>query len=396
MKKILLFLIIILICAGVYAGYKKFSPEPEIKIIQTAKVKKGNIRAILVETGIIKPQVGAQVKIGARATGEIIAMNVEIGSKVKKGELIALIDDREILNTIEQINAAILSKRHTLSQVERTYPERIKEARANYKYAEINYKRESELIKNDFTTMDAVDQTKSRLAVASAILNRLEDEHETQLDIVKADLKELAARLRQQKIRLSYTKIVAPINGIVSDITAQKGETIVTGLQVANLVTILNPGLLEMWIYVDETDIGRVKIGQKVEYYVDTYTDKTFKGRIEKIYPQPVTKDNITYYLAIVKITIDDAMFFKPEMTTYSKIIIKEKKNILSIPNAAIKFEKGRQIGYRVLPGNKTEKVYLKTGIRGEEKSEILSGVAKGDILATKLILPISGKSAQH
>ena len=392
MKKNALLLILIFIIIGGYFSFKIFASKPEIRALKTARVARGNIRDVLVETGIIKPQVGAQIKIGARATGEIVAMNVKVGSLVKKDDLIAWIDDREIVYTIEQLNAAIMSKKHTLSQVKLTYPERIKEAEANYEYAKVDYAREKGLIKQDYTSLDEVDQAKSRFEASAAILNRIKDEYQTQVEIIKADLKELNARLKQHKVRLSYTKIVAPIDGVVAEITAQEGETIVTGLQVANLVTVLDPLRLEMWIYVDETDIGSVAAGQAVEYYVDTYTDKTFKGKIEMIYPQPVVKDNITYYLAIVKINVADAALLRPEMTTYSKIIINEKLNILTVPNAAIKFEEGRQVGYKSIGNQKIEKVNLHIGIRGEEKSEILSGAQEGDRLATKLILPISEK----
>lgn len=224
-------------------------------------------------------------------------------------------------------------------------------------------------------------------------MQRLQDEYETQLKIAKANVQDIIAQLKQQEIRLTYTKIYSPIDGVVSDVTAQEGETIVTGLQVANLVTVIDPVLLEMWIYVDETDIGRVSLGQQVEYYVDTFPDKLFHGQIEKIYPETVVKDNIVYYLAIVKIKKDIAVFLKPEMTTHIKIIFDEKNNILTAPNGAIKFEKGEQIAYKVLGTETVEKVILKTGIRGEDKTEILSGVNEGDVLATKIILPVSSNS---
>lgn len=393
MKKILLVLVLILFIGGGYFLYNEFFKKPSIEVLETAVVEKGSIRGVIVETGIIKSQVGALVKIGARATGEIMKMNVKIGDMVKKGQLIALIDDREIKKAIEEQQAALSSARDTLVQIELTYPERIKEAQANYDYAKINYERETELLTHDYTTKDAVDQAKSQFEAAEATLKRLQDEYTTQLKIAKANIEQHNASLKQQEIRLSYTNIVAPIDGIVSDVTAQEGETVVTGLQVANLVTVLDPTLLELWIYVDETDIGRVKLSQEVEYYVDTFPDKLFYGKIEKIYPEPAVKDNIVYYLAIVKISKEDAAFLKPEMTTHIKIVFNEKSNILTAPNAAIKFEKGNQIAYKIIiePGN-VQKVTLKTGLRGEDRTEILSGVKDGDILATKIKLPVALK----
>jgi multidrug efflux pump subunit AcrA (membrane-fusion protein) len=392
MKKFLIIVIAVILVAGIgFLIYKNLS-KSETKILETSKVLKGSIRGVLVETGIIKPQVGAVVKIGARATGTIMKMNVKIGDRVKTGQLIALIDDREIKRNIEQQKASLIAARNTLSQIELTYPERIKEAKANFDYARINYERETELIKHEYTTKDSVDRARSQYEAAEANLKRLQNEYQTQLKIAKANTEDITAQLGQQETRLTYTRIYAPIYGIVSDVTAQEGETIVAGLQVANLVTVLDPTMLEMWIYVDETDIGKVNLGQQVEYYVDTFPDKLFRGRIEKIYPQPLVKENIVYYLAIVRVTKEDTHFLKPEMTTHIKIIFEEKSDILIAPNAAVKFEKGTQVAYKVIGPDNIQKVELKTGIRGEDNTEIISGVMEGDVLATKLILPVSAK----
>jgi multidrug efflux pump subunit AcrA (membrane-fusion protein) len=392
-KKFSLIFILIIACSAVgFFLYKKFFPKSEVKVLESAKVERGNIRGVLVETGIIKSQVGALVKIGARITGTVVQMNVKIGDRVKKGDLIALIDDREILQSIQRQRAALASAQNTLLQVERTYPERIKEARASFTYNKLNYEREQQLIKKDYTTADAVDKARSDFNATQANLKRLQEEYKTQGDIARANVDQAAAQIKQLEVNLSYTRIYAPIDGLVSDVTIQEGETIVTGLQVANLVTVIDPTLLEMWIYVDETDVGKAKTGQSVEYYVDTYPDRIFHGTIHRLNPEPVVKDNIVYYLAIVQVPKDDAAFLKPEMTSHVKIIYEEKRDILTAPNAAVKFEAGKQIAYKVIGPNKVEKLELKTGIRGEEQTEIVSGATEGEVLATKIILPVSSK----
>ncbi|MCG2722225.1 MAG: efflux RND transporter periplasmic adaptor subunit [Thermodesulfovibrionales bacterium] len=395
MKKVVIPLIAIVLIIGGFFVYKTLT-KSKTEVLETAKVTKGNIQGVIVETGIIKPQVGAVVKIGARATGTIVKMNVKIGDRVKTGQLISIIDDREILKAIEQQKASLTAAENTLSQVELTYPDRIREAQATLDYAKINYERETELLKHEYTTKDSVDKARSLFEAADANLQRLQNESKTQVNIAKANIEDTTAQLKQQETRLTYTRIYSPINGLISDVTAQEGETIVAGLQVANLVTVLDPTLLEMWIYVDETDIGRVKVAQQVDYYVDTYPDKLFHGGIEKIYPQPVVKDNIVYYLATVKVSRDDAEFLKPEMTTHIKIAFAEKKDVLTVPNAAIKFETGKQVVYRVTAPDKVEKVEIQTGLRGEDATEVISGLRDGDMLATKLILPVSAKPETH
>jgi len=368
-----------------FFGLKLFLDDNGIKVLKTVEVKRSNIRGVLVEAGIVKFKVGSQVKVGARATGEISEMLVAVGTRVKKGDTIAVIDNREILTMMDQTGAAVASKRHKLQQVKETYPQLIKEAEANFEYAKLDFKRELKLIEQEYTTRVAVERAKTAYESASAVLKRLKEEYNTEEKIVNSEIKELLQVIEQQKIKLSYAKIVAPIGGVVSEVTAQVGETIVTGLQVANLVTIIDPLGLEIWIYVDETDIGTVKTGQSVEFQVDTYPDKIFTGNINKINQQPIIKDNITYYLAIVNITKDVAEVLRPEMTVYVRIIYAEKQGVLTLANSAIKFEAGREVGYMVLGKKQVEKIYLKIGLRGEEKSEILSDILPGDIFATEL-----------
>ena len=386
MKKKLLWaavLAAILIAAGI-AGYKKLYPKTQTQVLETGRVEKGDIRGVLVETGIIKSQVGAVVKIGARATGRLDKMLVKVGDRVKAGQFIAQIDNRETLKAIEQQKAALRVAQDTLLQIQMTYPQKITEAEANLSYARIAYERQQELIKKEYTTKDSLDKAQNQFRAADAVLKRLGEEFIAQENITKSTIHEITAQLEQQEIRLSYTRIYSPISGIVADVTAQEGETIVAGLQVANLVTVLDPTRLEMWTYIDETDIGRAKKGQKVEYTVDTYTNRTFSGSIERINPQPVVKDNIVYYLATVKVSPEDAAFLRPEMTTHVRIILIEKSDVLTVPNAAIKFEKGRQIAYVATKGSQSvTKVELKLVIRGEERTEVLSGASEVTELAT-------------
>ena len=392
MKKIVLIVaVVVLAVIGAFAAARLFS-KPQVKVLESAKVQRGDLRGVLVETGIVKPQVGALVKIGTRATGTIVKMNVKIGDRVEKGQLVALIDDREIRRAIEQQQAALAAAQETLRQAELTYPERIKEAKANYEYAKTVHERERELIKYDYTTRDELDKARSQFEGTRAILKRLQDEYSTQIKIAGSNIEEHAAQLQQQEVRLTYTRIYSPVAGVVSDVTAQEGETIVAGLQVANLITVLDPTLLEMWIYVDETDIGKVGLGQRVEYYVDTFPGRLFSGAIEKIHPQPMVKDNIVYYLAIVKVPGADAAFLKPEMTTHVRIVFSESNNVLVVPNAAIKFEGGKQVVYRLTGSNQVQKAGVTIGTRGEDHTEILSGVGEGDEVAVKLILPIADK----
>ncbi len=409
-KKILLSTVIILVLIGAILLFKKFSTNKEnIKILETAKVKRGDIQEIIDATAIVKTQVNAYVKVGARATGKIQKMNVDIGDYVKKGQLIAVIDQRELKKEVDRLQAELNRARANLKEIEKVYPLKIKEteenlkkAKANFEYALWNFKREKELLKREFTTRQDYEKAEMNLKTAKAdydfakaSLNRLKEEYKVKLKEAESNYEAVKESLEKAKIKLSYTEIYSPIDGIVANITAREGETVVAGLQVANLITILNPDRLEVRIYVDETDIGKVKEKQKVIYFTDAYPNKIFEGYISKIYPEPVVKENIVYYLAIVKVKPDYAKYLKPEMTVYAKIITGVKHNVLLIPNSALKFEGGKQYVYKVVNG-KPVKVFIKTGVMGEKFTEVVEGLNEGDLVATKLILPLKTKPAVH
>lgn len=366
-------------------------------ILEVTEVKRGKITAFAEETGIVKTQVGALIKVGTRATGELVYLPYQVGDYVKKGELLAEIDDREFKANLKKAKAQFQSAQANLSLIEETYPLKIKEqearlmaAKARYEYAIEDLRREEELLKKEFTTQDAVDMAKREKDVASAeyqweqrILSRLKEEYKREKELALARISEERANVKSWETILSYTKIFAPISGYIAQVSTQQGETVVAGLTAPNLITILDPTKLEVWIYVDETDIGRVKPGNEVIYYVDAYPDKMFKGNVATIYPEPEIKEEIVYYLAILKVRPEDTRFIRPQMTVHAKVITDIKKDALLVSNQAIKFEEGRPIVYKI-DGKKVIPTPIDIGLRGENESEVISGLKEGDNIAIK------------
>lgn len=392
-KLIVFFILIVVIAVAGTIGYKrKNTDKKEIQKLTLDTVKKSDITSVVEQTGIIKPQVGAQVKVGTRATGTLMKLGFQVGDRVKKGQLIAIIDDRQIVADIENAKANLVYAEQNLKLIQDTYPLKIKEQEAINKslksqadYATANLKRQEELYKKGFATEDEIERarkeqdiTKAQLEQGIATLKRLNDEYQNQLKLARANIDQTKARLKNLEVSLSYTRIYAPISGIVSQVSTQEGEMVVSGLSTTNLITILDPTKLEIWIYIDETDIGKVKENMDVEYWVDAYRNKIFKGNIFAIYPQPEVKDNIVYYLATVKIKPEDAVLLRPEMTVHAKIISERKNNVLSVPNKAIKFENGDYVVYIPKDGKKVP-IKVKTGVRDEANTEILSGLKEGD-----------------
>ena len=402
-KYILLAVLLALIGAATWHfGFKSNDEAP--KVLETATVAVGDVRRVLEATGIVKSQVGAIVKIGARATGEIQQMLVKVGDPVKKGDLIAVIDDRELQAQKAEAQASLARAEAELARIKLVFPLQISEAEAQLKlsqaqltYARQNLERQDVLTKRDVVPQDTLDQAARDLDVAQsemnarqATLNRLKQEFAKELPKAEKDLQQARAALDSVDVRISYTRILSPIDGVVSLVSAQEGETVVSGLQVSNLITVIDPSRLEMWIYVDETDVGQVTPGMPVEFRVDAFRNRLFSSSIEQIYPEPEIRDNIVYYRALCPVTREQAEALRPEMTTQCQIVVKEHAGVPVLPNTALKWIGDRQVVFVVGADGQVEQRTPKLGLQGLNNSEILDGVAVGDTVATQVVLPAS------
>lgn len=344
--------LMLLAAGGAFWWHHQRGRQAVIHIEETAAVDRGPVRRVLQQTGIVKAQVGAQVKIGARATGTIERMLVKVGDRVQANQLVARIDRRELE----------LQRRETAA--------RLRQAEAEAAYRQSNYHRLQQLAGSRIIAIDELEDARRQAEAAAA-----------GRDAERAALAAL-------DIRLSYTEIRSPIAGKVSQVTAQEGETVVAGLQVANLITVLDPTRLEMWIYVDETDVGQVKPGQPVEFRVDAYPREVFHGEVATIYPEPEIRDNIVYYQAIVRVSPEQAEKLRPEMTTQVEIVVQQKPDVLRLPNRALKWVEGQQWVFVQRPDGSVARVQPKLGLLGQPYSEVIEGLAAGDRVATRLDLP--------
>jgi len=405
-KKAIAVIVFLSVAVGVGLWWKSSTAEKKITVLATETVTRGTVRKVLEQTGIIKSQVGAIVKIGTRATGTIDKMMVKVGDPVEKNQLVARIDSRELEAQATEARAKLAAAQAELNRVEQAYPLRIKEARydlaltrARADYLHNNYRRQQKLAERNVISKDTIEDVlqkaeveANQVSVKQSTLERLQREFTDEAAKARAAVKQAEASLAALEVRKSYTRIFSPISGVVSQVTAQEGETIVAGLQVANLITVLDPARLEMWTYVDETDIGQVHPGQPVEFRVDAYPERVFKGTVDTIYPEPEIRDNIVYYQALVKINPEQATYLRPEMTTQVQIIVAVKDDVLDIPNNALKWVDGRQVVFVQEPDGKIRQVTPELGLAGVTHTEVLEGLTAGDKVATQLVLPGTGE----
>jgi multidrug efflux pump subunit AcrA (membrane-fusion protein) len=391
-KLVIVILVLAVVAAGVYLRLRK--PKEQF-IAATDRVAPAMLVSSLRQTGVIKPQVGAMIAIGARATGTLEEVRVKVGDTVKAGQLVARIDSRAIQQGIKQATDTLNKTKLDLNRIKTLHPldvnnqkNTIKASKSSYEYLKGVYEREKALFDKGFSKQETLDKTHHDMVSALSDYNSKvlqldykEAEYKTNVLSLNAEISRQESLLEEQKIQLTYTEIYSPIDGVVVAVSSVEGETVVAGLEVAKLITVFRPELLEMFVYIDESDVGKVAVGMSVSYTVDTYPGREFKGNISRINLQSETKDNIVYYVAIVEISKEDAILLRPEMTTNVRIVILEQDTALTVNSACLKWENGEQVVYKVIDREKnlSERVVVSVGIRGEDRLEIKNGLVAGD-----------------
>ncbi|HKI05784.1 MAG TPA: efflux RND transporter periplasmic adaptor subunit [Thermoanaerobaculia bacterium] len=286
MKKLVLTLLILGAVAVVVLarGTSSRSQEPATEVVRRAPRREAE--PVVTATGVIKPRSGAEVRVGSRVSGVVRRLFVRIGDRVEKGRLLAELDARELVARRDQAAAAVASARATLD------------------YAQADLRRKRELGAAQLLARSELDLAERACAVAEQQLK----EGEANLDFAAA--------------QLGYARIHAPIAGVVASISTQEGETVAASFAAPTFVTLLDLDRLEVWAYVDETDIGRIQAGQKARFTVDTYPGQEFEGEVTAIYPRAEIRDNVVNYVTVVRFEPPRDRTLRPEMTVMARIAL--------------------------------------------------------------------------
>lgn len=344
MKKIyigagVLFVLIVLVLLG---GSLFKNNDDSSSALKTAVVTRRDIGSSVLATGIIKPMVGAEVRVGSRVSGLVKNIYANVGDYVKKGQIIAELEPSELQAKYNQAYA------------------NWQNAVANFEYARLDLERQKSLIKQNYISQNQVDLA------------------EKSFEVNKAQVEQSKANLEFARVQLDYTKITAPIAGVVASVSTQEGETVAASFAAPTFVTIIDLYRLEVWAYVDETDIGRIQVGQSATFTVDTYPDTDFEGAVTAIYPKAVIQDNVVNYVVTLKITDHKDKILRPEMTANVTIQLETRKDVLTIPLASIRRERGERF-VTVLQGDRRNSRNVKTGWTSNGMIEITEGLKEGE-----------------
>ena len=293
-------------------------------------------------TGVIKPMIGAEVKVGSRVSGVVERLHVRIGDAVAKGSLLAELDARELRARRDQAGASLAS------------------AEAALAYARADLARKHEL------------------GTAKLIAPSELDLAERASSVAEQQRKEAEANLESARTQLGYARIVAPISGVVSSVSTQEGETVAASLAAPTFVTLLDLARLEVWAYVDETDIGRIRLGQKARFTVDTYPDHAFGGAVTAVYPQAEIRDNVVNYVTVVRFDPPGDRVLRPEMTTTVTIALETRENVVALPRRALRRDQGHAFVVTRRDG-RLVRIPVTTGAKDDGYFEIVDGLREGE-----------------
>lgn len=343
-----LFMIIaVLIISGSYPVYWLFYNKADTKTaFQTETVKRRDIAASVQATGVIRAKIGAEVKVGARISGRVERLYANIGDIVKKGQLIARLEQLDLQAKVDEAKM------------------NLKTAEANLDLAQKTIQRMQNLYAKDFVSKDKVDVAERDLKTAQAQVNQIKE------------------TIRFNETQMSYANIYAPISGVIASVTTQQGETVsASSLNVPTFVTIVDLGRLEIYAYVDETDIGKIKPGLEATFTVDSFPEKDFRGKVSAIYPKATIQDNVVYYITLISIENPEGKL-KPDMTVNATMFLNKRSNVLAVPNKAIKREGGKKV-VQVLENGKPIGKSIKTGWKDGSYTEVIEGVKEGSLIIT-------------
>ena len=384
---ILVTLVIVLIVGGVVYS-RMDSPPPTIDSSLLAEVERGDIARSVVATGFVEP-ISNKIEIRSKASGLVKHVHVDVGDVVSEGQLLVELDRDQLEAQLREAEANLQAAKADVEAAEAEF-RRASILAEDYDVdlARTNYKRSLELLEQHLISQSAYDETQGKLQEA---LNR-QRAAAAAIGTTKATITQKKAQVAQvqasvDRIReeLSYTDIRSPIRGIVLSRLVEVGSA-VSSIQTmgAGATTVLSLGDMQD-VYVKgkvaESDIGKVQVGLPARISVEAFKQRTFAGKVYKISPLGVEQDNVTSFEVRVSVENPDGLLLA-NMSANAEIILEEHKNVLTIPESALIYDKDRNASVEVpdasIPTGRRKqpvKIDITTGTR----AEVVEGLSEGD-----------------
>ena len=371
MKKYIIGLVVILIIIVPFVLNKKNGKAQYL----SEPIQKRTITQIVEATGTIEPI--NTVSIGSQVSGRIDEIFVDYNSHVEKGQLLAQIDTSLFRAQLQQAEANINNAKATLQK-----------NKALLDYDTKTYHRYKNLYERNLVSKNDLDEAESAYKSDLA-----------QVSAARASIMQAEANYATASANMGYTKIVSPVKGIVISKEVEVGQTVAASFQTPTLFTVAED-LTKMQIEtsVSEADIGKVVVGQDVNYTLDGYPDLVFTGKVSQVRLSPTTESNVVTYTVIIEVENNEGKLL-PGMTANVSIITGKKEDILTVPNVALKFtvagntQKYDQKGIWIDKKGKPVRVNIETGVSDDNYTEIISDkIKEGDLVYTRNLSNVKKK----
>lgn len=294
-----------------------------------AVVERGDIRDAVDLTGTVNAVVTVQV--GSQVSGTIAKLAADFNTRVHKGDLIAMIDSSLLHGTLLQATADHENAKANVVVAQAN----LAKARATAEQASRDLARVEALVEKRVATDQELEQARAASVTARAAV----DAAAAQVEQAKAAVKQKEAAVEVARTNLGYTKIRSPIDGIVVARNVDVGQTVAASLQAPTIFTIAQD-LTKMQLYAkaQESDVGRIKVGEQATFKVDAFPKETFKGTVSQLRMNPTTIQNVVTYDAIIDFANPELKLF-PGMTAYASIPIASVSNVVKVPNAGLRYK---------------------------------------------------------
>jgi HlyD family secretion protein len=338
-----------------------------------ATVEKGDLARSVVATGKIQPLTKVQIK--SKASGIVKQLNVHYGDRVKEGQVLAELDK-------ELLEASVREARANLLAAEAAWERNKIEAEGpDLPFLRSALERARKLYSDGLIADSLLEDADKAFQMG---LNK-QTAARSQAAVSRAEVEKAKATLERAQTDLRYATITSPMDGLVLSRDVEVGDAVssilVLGSQATLVMTLGDVSEVYVLGKVDEADIGKVYLGQRARIVVESFKDRSFEGKVTKISPLGVEKDNVTTFEVRVSI-LNPGGALKTNMTANAEVILEERKGVLTVPESAIVYDKQRQPSLEVPdPREKSgkRKVAVKLGISNGVKAELVEGPKEGD-----------------
>jgi HlyD family secretion protein len=377
---------VVLIASIIFVARALSTPD-KLDPSQLGKAEVGDVARSVVATGKIWPI--TQVEVKSKASGIVTKLDTDINHTVHVGQVLATLDQEEILDQVAAQKALLDAAQANLKSAQAAVQyDRVAAEAPDLPDWERNWHRAAEMEKSGVLSKQNADQAQQQYL--SAVNAR--DRAVAQISVDQGKLRQAQAQvaqndasLKQLEEQLSYTTITSPIDGVVLSRDVQVGDAVSSILVLGSTATLVMTLGDTHQVYVkgkvDESDIGKVYLGQPARIKVQSFPERTFYGKVTKIAPLGVEKDNVTTFE--VQISIDNpGGELKANMTANAEIVLEEHKHVLTIPEQAVLYDKDRKPSVWVPDAHGKDGhrvVSVKTGLSNGSRIEITSGLHAGD-----------------